>query len=164
MKPTILSIPETAFPIVNDIAEQTWAVAYKDILSPEQIRYMLDQFYNFETLKARADKGNLFYLIYDNNQPLGFAEIELNAEAATTKLHKIYVSPEAQGRQLGLYLLEHIKSVAKQTGQQRIILNVNRYNKAKSFYEKQGFSVFKEEDIDIGNGYYMNDFVMQFIF
>ena len=29
------------------------------------------------------------------------------------------------------------------------------------FYEKLGFSVVGEEDIDIGQGYFMNDFVME---
>ena len=39
-------------------------------------------------------------------------------------------------------------------------LNVNRYNKARQFYETIGFVVVKEEDIDIGSGYFMNDYVM----
>jgi len=38
---------------------------------------------------------------------------------------------------------------------------VNRQNNAKNFYEKLGFVVIKEEDIDIGNGYFMNDYVME---
>ncbi len=40
-------------------------------------------------------------------------------------------------------------------------LNVNRSNKARFFYEKLGFNVVREEDIDIGNNYFMNDFVME---
>ncbi|RQO31840.1 GNAT family N-acetyltransferase [Taibaiella sp. KBW10] len=126
--------------------------------------YMLAEFYNFETLKERSRKGNLFYLIYDEEEAKGFAEIELNAAIQTTKLHKIYVLPTAQGKQLGLHLLNYIKEIAEKAAQARIILNVNRYNKAKTFYEKQGFEVFEEEDIDIGRGYFMNDYVMQFVF
>ncbi|MEI9808163.1 MAG: hypothetical protein WDO16_09960 [Bacteroidota bacterium] len=38
---------------------------------------------------------------------------------------------------------------------------MNRSNNAKLFYEKIGFIVIREEDIDIGNGYLMNDYVME---
>jgi len=46
-------------------------------------------------------------------------------------------------------------------GASSLQLNVNRNNNAKVFYEKIGFAVIKEEDIDIGNGYLMNDYVME---
>jgi ribosomal protein S18 acetylase RimI-like enzyme len=38
---------------------------------------------------------------------------------------------------------------------------VNRHNRALHFYEKQGFKIIREEDIDIGSGYFMNDYVME---
>jgi hypothetical protein len=38
---------------------------------------------------------------------------------------------------------------------------VNRYNKAKDFYEKAGFKIIETVDIEIGNGFYMNDYVME---
>jgi hypothetical protein len=41
-----------------------------------------------------------------------------------------------------------------------VFLNVNKYNKAKFFYEKLGFTITKEEVIDIGNDYVMDDYVM----
>jgi ribosomal protein S18 acetylase RimI-like enzyme len=40
-------------------------------------------------------------------------------------------------------------------------VNVNRHNKALHFYEKYGFKIIREEDIDIGEGYFMNDYVME---
>ena len=44
----------------------------------------------------------------------------------------------------------------------KIYLNVLSSNeRANKFYEKFGFNIEKEEDIDIGNNYYMNDYVMQ---
>ena len=30
-----------------------------------------------------------------------------------------------------------------------------------AFYEKLGFQIIKEEDVDIGNGYFMNDYIME---
>lgn len=150
---------------ITDIAARTWKVAYKDILSVEQVSYMLEEMYAPTVLLQRLEKGNLFYLIHDEQQvAMGFAEVELNINGPEAKLHKIYVLPEAQGKHMGLQLLDHIKSVAAAAAQQALILNVNRYNPALHFYQKHGFSVLREEDINIGNGYYMNDYVMQYLF
>ena len=57
--------------------------------------------------------------------------------------------------------MDEIEKTIIQRGAVSLLLNVNRQNKAKFFYEKLGFTVIKEEDIDIGNGYFMNDYVME---
>jgi catechol 2,3-dioxygenase-like lactoylglutathione lyase family enzyme len=47
-------------------------------------------------------------------------------------------------------------------GNHRIILNVNKYNRAKEFYQKLGFSVYSEGIFDIGEGYVMDDYLMEY--
>ena len=42
-----------------------------------------------------------------------------------------------------------------------LFLQVNRYNKSKTFYEKLGFTEVAFINLDIGNGYFMNDYVME---
>ena len=39
-------------------------------------------------------------------------------------------------------------------------LNVNRYNQAILFYQVQGFKIKEAVDISIGNGFFMNDYIM----
>ena len=39
-------------------------------------------------------------------------------------------------------------------------LNVNRNNKALQFYQHLGMEKVAEGDFHIGNGYYMNDYIM----
>ena len=39
-------------------------------------------------------------------------------------------------------------------------LNVNRSNRAVRFYEKMGMRKLREGDFPIGDGYYMNDYIM----
>ena len=81
----------------------------------------------------------------------------------TTKLHRIYFLKEAQGKGLGKKALNFIKEEVKKIGDKRIILAVNKNNQAKSFYESQGFKVYDEGVFDIGNGYVMDDYLMEFI-
>ena len=58
-------------------------------------------------------------------------------------------------------MLDYIIEEIKKSGAKALQLNVNRYNSAVHFYEKQGFKIIREEDIDIGEGFFMNDYVME---
>jgi ribosomal protein S18 acetylase RimI-like enzyme len=69
--------------------------------------------------------------------------------------------PETQGTGVGKLLFNLVKEKAKENNQKAVFLNVNKYNKAKQFYEKLGFTITKEEVIDIGKNYIMDDFVME---
>ena len=81
----------------------------------------------------------------------------------TTKIHKIYVLPETQGTGLGRQFFELVKDKAIENNQEAIFLNVNKYNNAIHFYTKLGFTKVKDEVIDIGNGYVMDDYVMEIV-
>lgn len=149
-------------PIIRDIAARTWSVTFKDILSPEQISYMLDRMYSAESLTRQINvNGHKLILAVLENTYLGYASYEISNKQQTTKLHKIYVLPESQGLKIGEQLLGFVELKAKESGDLYLSLNVNRDNKAIGFYQKKGFDIVAQEDIDIGNGYFMNDFVMQ---
>ncbi len=77
------------------------------------------------------------------------------------RLHKLYVLPNQQGKGTGKLLIDFIIDEIKQAGATILELNVNRHNKALHFYNKIGFTIAREQDIDIGNGYFMNDYVME---
>ncbi len=146
---------------IQNIAYATWPSAYGDILSSEQIKYMLDMMYSEQVLSEQIQKTQTFLIIKDGQDDLAFVSFEHNyAGELQTKIHKIYISPAAQGKGLGKILLEETQREAINKSSKRLILNVNRQNKAIKFYEKQGFKIAFSEDIEIGNGYLMNDFVM----
>jgi ribosomal protein S18 acetylase RimI-like enzyme len=123
---------------------------------------MLNWMYSIETLEKSYDANHSFFAVLDGNQSLGFIDLELNnPEHHWLKLQKIYVLPEKQKLGLGLALMDYTVLFAQEHGVKHITLQVNRNNKAVSFYEKLGYYIADEQDFDIGNGYFMNDFVMQ---
>jgi len=150
-------------PIVRDLAYKIWPSAYGEILSKVQLDYMLDKFYNIESLEEQMlVKNQVFLLIQENENYLGFCAYELNVENSNkTKLHKLYVLPETQGKGIGKILLDAVEKSALENKNQAVFLNVNRFNKAQEFYKKQNFIITKQEDIKIGNGYLMEDYVME---
>ena len=160
MKLTVLKIEQ--LPIVIDLTKKIWPVAYGEILSKAQLDYMIDKFYNETALRELMQKGHVFYLAQDENEKfVGFVSYEINSEPNKTKIHKIYVLPETQGTGLGRQFFELVKEKAIENQQNAIFLNVNKYNNAMHFYTKLGFAKVKDEVIDIGNGYVMDDYVME---
>ncbi|MES2864710.1 MAG: GNAT family N-acetyltransferase [Bacteroidota bacterium] len=152
-------------PIVKDLAYAIWPSAYGEILSSEQLNYMLDNFYSVENLSNQMDVGQIFELLFDENEVVGFVAYEFNCkETDLLKIHKIYLLPETQGKGLGKFMIDEVVKIAKNNHQKGVFLNVNKYNKAKFFYEKLGFIITKEEVIDIGNNYIMDDYQMELKF
>ena len=147
---------------IGFLAQQIWPGTYGTILSPDQVRYMLALLYSPAALRQQMldDKHN-FLIVEEEEEPVGFASWSPAAEPGIYKLHKLYVLPGRQGKGLGKIMLNFIFEDIRALGARVLTLNVNRHNKARQFYEKLGFSVVCEEDIDIGNNYYMKDYVME---
>jgi ribosomal protein S18 acetylase RimI-like enzyme len=151
--------------IIKELAYTIWPVAYGEILSQEQLDYMLNLIYTIESLEKQVDNNHVFLLVEDDNQFIGFASYELNFENSNkTKIQKLYVLPEIQGKGIGKHLINYIKQIAIDNKNSGLILNVNRFNIAKEFYLKYGFEITKEIKIDIGNNYIMDDYIMEFKF
>ena len=155
--------------IVQDLANAIWPSTYGNILSNAQLEYMLDTFYSIAKLEKQMDNGQVFELLFEDTTAIGFVTYELNCNfdklnQPLTKIHKIYLLPETKGKGFGKFMINEIVRIAKSNNQKGIFLNVNKYNKAKIFYEKLGFVISKEEVIDIGNDYVMDDYVMEYLF
>ena len=148
---------------IRDIAYKTWPVAYGEILSKEQLDYMLDKFYSDANLyDSLINKRQPFLLAYEDLVCLGFASYEHHyLDKNVTRLHKLYMLPESQGKGIGKLLVDKIESLAQENHSETISLNVNKYNKAFSFYKKIGFEVVAEEELAIGNGFIMDDYKME---
>ncbi|WP_439880051.1 GNAT family N-acetyltransferase [Pontibacter sp. MBLB2868] len=158
---TIHKAAATDIPVIKQLAEATWEPTYRSILSREQIDYMFGVIYTEKALQKQMQEGQVFLLLQENSRPVGFAAYSLKDETERVyKLNKIYLLPEKQGKGYGKLLLHAVEEEVKAHGAGKLDLNVNRYNKAKQFYEGCGYYVHQEEDIAIGP-YWMNDFVMR---
>ena len=148
--------------IIGFLAQQIWPKTYGAILPPEQLDYMLNLFYSPASLRRQmVEERQQFLILEEAEEPIGFAAWGALPEAGVFKLHKLYVLPGRQGKGLGKTMMRFIFEAIQPEGATRLRLNVNRYNKARQFYGKMGFVVVKEEDVPIGNNYFMNDYVME---
>lgn len=122
---------------------------------------MFEVIYEEEALRQQMQEGQTFLLLFEEKTPIGFAAFSLkDATEHVYKLNKIYLLTELQGKGYGKVLLSAAEEEVRKRGAAVLDLNVNRYNKAKQFYERCGYTVHLEEDIPIGP-YWMNDYVMR---
>lgn len=146
---------------IRSVAHGTWPVAYGAILSPEQLAYMLERMYGHPALEEQFAKGHRFLIAEEGSTVIGFASCEHHYQGAiNTRLHKLYVLPRAQGTGAGKALLQVVEAAARSAGDQGIELNVNRFNPSLQFYLRQGFGILRDEVLDIGKGYVMDDHVL----
>lgn len=149
------------FAAIRAVVHEVWPVAYREMITPEQISYMLEWMYSDESLQKQiAEEGCIFLLYESNGIVLGFASFS-EIEPSLFKLHKLYVYTQWQGKGIGKALLDEVKKRATQRGGQAIELQVNKKNIAQHFYLKQGFSIDRELVLDIGEGFVMDDYVMK---
>lgn len=159
---TISQATSKDIPIIQEIAHITWPITYGSILSKAQLDYMLDLMYSDASLLEQFKVKPLFFLAYEDDVCLGFTSCENNyLNNKVTRIHKIYILPETQGKGVGKLLIEKVIAIAKENQSEVISLNVNKFNKAVSFYKKIGFEIVAEEDLDIGDGYLMEDYKME---
>lgn len=153
---------EEHIPTIAQIADKTWHHTYAEILSAEQLNYMLATIYDTATLTSAMRNGTQqFLLLKDNHGFQGFISFGTRPEDPHIfKIHKLYVLPENQGKGYGKILIDEVKKRMRARGIKKLDLNVNRFNPAQHFYRKLGFRVLREEDIPIGP-FWMNDYVMR---
>jgi N-acetylglutamate synthase-like GNAT family acetyltransferase len=148
--------------LIQSIAEAAWRPTYGKILSEEQCVYMLEWMYNTQKLEEQIN-GNIQFIILENqdSKAIGYASFE-KTEDGNGKLHKIYTHPDFKQKGGGSVLLNEIMNIAHSMNVKVLELNVNRYNTAVEFYLKKGFIIKEEMDLDVGNGFFMNDYVMSY--
>ena len=149
------------FPAIRAVVHEVWPIAYREMITPEQISYMLSMMYSDESLLKQAEEEGCTFIVFEKDGFVhGFASFS-EIEKDLFKLHKLYVYTTSHGKGIGKALLVEVKRQTKDRGGKAIELQVNKKNVAQHFYAKQGFTIDRELVLDIGGGFVMDDFVMR---
>ena len=140
------------------LAHRIWNDYYPSIIGQKQVDYMLERMYSIESLKEQIyNKKNVFVCAFYRDEMVGFISYSKTGEFDYI-IHKLYVNTKMQRKGIGRELISHVFEYIKY---KTVRLTVNRQNfKAINFYFRMGFTIEEVKDIDIGNGFFMNDFVM----
>lgn len=160
----ILKAGENDLPVIHDMAQIVFRHTYLDILSPQQMEYMMEWMYSLPNLHKQLSEGHVYFIAYISGRPCGYMSIQkegIDSGIMVFHLHKLYVMPSEQGKGVGKLLFNQaVDYVTNSFLPSRIELNVNRNNNAVGFYRHIGMRILREGDFHIGEGFYMNDYIM----
>ena len=151
-------------PAIRQMADVAFRQTYREILSPEQMEYMMEMMYSEGALRRQmGPECNVFYI--EDGKCYASVRYDGRTEDGRDRFHleKLYVMPEFQAAGLGRALFDRIVEEARLAAAGkpfRLELNVNRNNPALGFYEHIGMRRDRSGDFPIGGGFYMNDYIM----
>lgn len=165
METVFIPAGREAIPAIRSMADIAFRATYADILSPDQMEYMMEWMYSPASIGSQMDSGHRYYIARDpDGRDCGYMSLCPDGRTpdgrARLHLQKLYVMPEFQGRGLGRRFFEKAVEIARGSAPCRLELNVNRCNPAVGFYEHLGMYRLAEGDFPIGGGYFMNDYIM----
>lgn len=147
---------------ITVLAHKIWNRHYVPIIGQEQVDYMLDKFQDTEAIQHQIENGYEYYIIYHQDNPCGYLALVPNIVAQNMMISKIYVDSDFRGLNLGSKLLCYSIEKAKERELKLMWLTVNKNNtKSIEWYQKKGFSIKEKIEIDIGNGFIMDDYKME---
>lgn len=143
------------------LARIIWQATYPLLISQAQIDAMLAGRYAPARIREQMDDPRHAWWVADlDHVPVGFAHAYL--ENADCKLDKLYVHPDWQHRGVGGALMREVEAWARTRSARRLWLQVNRGNaRAIHAYQKYGYRIVASQVFDIGDGFVMDDHVME---
>jgi len=146
---------------VARLAAEIWYEYYVSIITIEQIEYMIGKFQSVPAITDQIHhEGYEYYSIHHEGSAVGY--MSARQEGEKLFLSKIYIGKEHRGRSYASKALAFLEQLCKDRNLSHIWLTVNRHNKSSiAVYEKKGFRTVQEQIADIGNGFVMDDFIME---
>lgn len=166
VKITLIPAKESDISAISAMAAEIWNLHYPAIIGQTQVDYMLNKMYSPKALQLQMQQGQQFFMLQTGNdpQPCGYLSVSASSLPDSSNLdqlfiHKFYIHPAKQKAGIGLAAFQSL--LAQFSSIEEIRLQVNRQNyTAINFYFKAGFKIEQVADFDIGDGYFMNDFIM----
>ena len=133
---------------------------YNDLIGNEQATYMANLFLSTSAIEELINKGAIFKLVMENDEPIGFIEYIL--EGNKVFLSKLYARKDYRHKGVGRYMLEDCIDYGKSNNADSIYLTVNKRNtNSINVYNHVGFKQVDSVVNDIGHGYVMDDYIME---
>ena len=132
---------------------------YDPIIGARQNDYMIEKFQSVPAIAHQLEEGCHYYLTLEKDNILGF--LAFYPRGSALYLSKFYLYREQRGKGYAKEMLAFLIKAARKENCRFIELNVNKNNPSTVIYEKLGFRKIRSEKNDIGNGFYMDDYVYQ---
>ena len=157
----IVKVDDSLINATSRFAKRVFIEYYNDLIGPDQANYMADLFLSEKAIKELLCEGAIFKLVLEDDRILGFYECK--KEEKRVFLSKLYVDKPYRGNGIGKMMFEDLLDYTRSCGLNKIYLTVNKYNTPSyNIYLHLGFKVIDAVENDIGHGYIMDDYIMEY--
>ena len=157
----ILTVNKEMTKETSDFASEVFIDYYIPLIGEKQARYMADLFLSQDAILKLIDDGAVFRLVKDEGEIIGFCEYK--KEEGRLFLSKLYARKDRRHKGVGRFMFEDVKAYARQNDLKKIYLTVNKGNTPSyEIYLHLGFKVIDSVVNDIGQGYVMDDYIMEY--
>lgn len=157
----IIRVKKEKLSVLADLASEIWHEYFPCILSEGQIDYMVEKFQSLKAMMEQVEsQGYEYFFLCEEETYLGYMGIRLEKEKLF--LSKLYLTKENRGKGYSSEAFSFLEKYGAENGKKAIWLTVNKYNNHTiNVYRHRGFYVVKSQVCNIGNGYVMDDYVME---
>ena len=147
---------------VAGLANIIWHEYFPFLLSEDQINYMVEKFQSYQAMKDQIQNQNYtYYQIHLDDQLIGYMGLAL--ESSSLFISKLYLRKEGRNQGISRLAFEKIKEIAKENQKEKLYLTCNKYNThSLDVYDHWGFQRVDSVVTDIGKGYVMDDYILEY--
>lgn len=148
---------------VTELADKIWHECFTNIISIGQIDYMIEKFQSLDAMTDQIEnQGYTYFAVRDDDSLCGYIGVKPESDERFF-LSKLYLHKSRRGRGIASLMLQRVFDEARKSGKKRVYLTVNKHNNhAIDVYKKTGFIISDVVLTDIGDGYVMDDFIMEY--
>lgn len=147
---------------IADLAKVIWNEHFTPIIGEDQVDYMVEKFQSYPALKEQISEGYEYYQIFSGGEFCGYTGIH-PGEDNRLFLSKLYLKKESRGHHLATGAFSFLKEICRERGYSAIWLTCNKHNdNSLGVYRHFGFEIVDTQEADIGGGFIMDDYIMEY--
>lgn len=146
------------------LADEIWHEYWPTLIGESQTDYMVEQFQSLEAIERdMAEHGyEYWFLRADDGRIAGYTGGRPEPETNRFFISKIYLLAEERGHGFASQTIRFYENLCRERGFEAMYLTVNKHNDlGVRAYRGKGFETIDSVETDIGQGFIMDDFVME---
>ncbi|RNL49059.1 GNAT family N-acetyltransferase [Paraeggerthella hongkongensis] len=148
-----------------DLADEIWHEYWPALIGPEQTDYMVENFQSLEAIERdMAEHAYEYWFLRaeDDGRIVGYTGGHAEPETNRYFISKIYLRAEERGKGFASQAIAFYDQLARERGLDALYLTVNKHNElGVRAYLGKGFEIIDAVETDIGNGFVMDDYIME---
>lgn len=149
------------------MADEIWHEYWPGLIGKEQTDYMVEQFQSFGALIRDIRNGEYEYWFLVDDQSgedriVGYTGGKMELSTKRFFISKIYLYASERGKGYASRVIHFYERLCEMRKLEAMYLTVNKDNDlAIRAYKAKGFETIESAETDIGDGFIMDDYIME---